>query len=106
MAQSGKDTNQRVRTTYQNGVETTVIKLSGKDTKKYKHLPLTKASVKDSIEDAENKRVNSLPVCQCVNMYVEVADSLKMQQYVNYKFVFKNNCAKPIWIYTKRGIHI
>lgn len=39
--------------------------------------------------------------CECVEMRIEVADTLQYNSYINYTFVFKNTCPRPVWVSTK-----
>lgn len=36
--------------------------------------------------------------CECIALNVKASDTLRQDDYVNYQFLFKNNCKETVWI--------
>jgi hypothetical protein len=60
-----------------------------------KHKKEQQAILKDTVKA---KIVTVSPLCNCVTMKLKAPDTLGYNDYVNYSFIFKNNCKEVIWI--------
>jgi hypothetical protein len=74
----------------------TVIILKGykKKTQEQEDEEDSKTAANDGI--AKVVKVNEN--CQCVTLNMKASDTLRQDDYVNYQFLFKNNCKESVWI--------
>lgn len=56
-----------------------------------------KAMKKARVEEVAKKN----NYCNCVKMDIKVAEVLEYETYLNYEFIFKNNCDIDVWISSK-----
>ncbi len=94
---SSRDTRRRV----------TVIKLT--DTGNVRPMPrdtvivVRKGKTKEQLAAEKKAQLDKLLksngyLCKCVKMDIDVADVLQYETYLNYKFIFKNNCKIDVWV--------
>jgi len=64
-----------------------------------------KEAVKQEDEDAPAGKPGTTPKvvrvnenCGCVALSLKASDTLRPDDYVNYQFLFKNNCKESVWI--------
>lgn len=69
-------------------------------------IVIKKGKTPAQLKEEQDKRAKAVILrdpafCQCVQMSIEVADTLGYNTYINYKFIFKNTCPEPVWVSTK-----
>ena len=53
---------------------------------------------KPAAKDGVVKVVKVNENCECVALSMKASDTLRQDDYVNYQFLFKNNCKESVWI--------
>lgn len=65
-------------------------------------IVLKKGLSKEEIAEREKKKMQELMkknnYCTCVKMDIDVDNVLQYQTYLNYKFIFKNDCKIDVWV--------
>lgn len=90
----------------------TVIVISSKDTTPkpkvtYKDtvIILKKGLTKEQLAEREKQKVieelKGNNYCNCVKMDIKVSSVLLYETYLNYDFIFKNDCKIDVWVSTK-----
>ncbi|MCB0698696.1 MAG: hypothetical protein KDC11_02570 [Chitinophagaceae bacterium] len=93
-------------------MKTTVITIKPSDT-----LPKKRATYKDTViilkkglskeelakraKVREEKMMKENNFCDCVKMDIKAPDVLPFETYLNYSFVFKNDCKVEVWVSSK-----
>lgn len=70
-------------------IDTVIVISNGKQKKEL---------LKDMPKTDVVKVIKVNPVCECVNMSITSQDTLRYEDYINYSFLFKNNCKEKVYI--------
>jgi hypothetical protein len=70
-------------------IDTVIVLKKGKQTKE----------LQGNIAKKDTIKVQLIPEsCKCMSFNVKAPDTLRIDDYVNYSFVLKNNCKEHIWV--------
>lgn len=68
-------------------------------------IVIVKKGIKKSIAERKEEEAKQIMknnnYCRCVKMDIDVSTVLQYETYLNYKFIFKNNCAIDVWVSSK-----
>lgn len=76
----------------------TVIVLKGYKKKAEEQGAEEEEDDKPAAKDGVVKVVKVNENCECVVLNMKASDTLRPDDYVNYQFLFKNNCKESVWI--------
>lgn len=88
---NGKPRQTRLPENTPRKVDTVIVIRNGKQQKELQQP--RRDSVKPTI-------IQVPPSCNCVAMKLKAPDTLRYNDYVNYSFIFKNNCKEIVWIHS------